>query len=242
MARLFFLSLTLLCVARQAFGQPPALDGEPPPSFASIDSALTFRPTYFRASVDVLSGELPDTDSVTVLVVGTVSGGRYPIQGLPTDQPGMEVTFAVTDLDYVTWALWDSWDGEYGGLSYEFESGWFRVYADDSPDANLADPASFQDGEVLLEGTMSYYITGLKDCYFCGGYNAGIVEFSGGSLFPTVSKDGAGYRGYLTHILEDPGEPASSLGYLRSGDGSLMLLIPVPVHPTTWGQIKARYR
>jgi hypothetical protein len=209
---------------------------------APVDSALTFHPTYVRASLDLFQETPSDTDSVTVLVVGMVTGGRFPIEGLPTGQPGVEVTFVISDLSYVTWGFRYPKVCQSPDFSYQFEDGWFRVYADDSPDADLADPASFQDGELLLEGTMRSYDTGLVSSYGCTVHNDGWVTFTGGSLFSSVSKDGVGYEALFIHRQDQTTDPVRSLGYQWYGDGRLTLSIPVAVRPTTWGRLKALYR
>jgi hypothetical protein len=208
----------------------------------SIDSALTFHPTYIRAPFDLQLRTPAPGESVGIEIVGLVSEAMAPIQGLPLAQAGVEVTFTITDLDYVTAVLWDSEDLEYGGLSYEFSDGWFRVYADDSPDANPSEPSSFRDGDVLLEGLVRSYYTGLQDCYYCPGKNDGFIEFTGGSLFSEVSENGVGYQALFIHYPETAPEILLSSGYQYVGDGNLTLYIPVAAVSTTWGQLKAKYR
>jgi hypothetical protein len=207
-----------------------------------VDSALVFHPTYVRSSIDYFVDTPVDADSVGVVVLGTVTGSRLPIEGLPVDRPGTEITVAVTGLQFQNAILWDCQD--FGGISYEMNGGWFRVFADDTPDADPADPSTYEDGELLLEGTVTSYATGLLsclDCPSCVVHNEGLVEFTGGSLFPSVSRDGVGYRAWFTHDQSPAGDPLSSQGVFTTGDGRLMIYVPTPVRPATWGRVKALF-
>jgi hypothetical protein len=233
MVRSLFFITTLLVVPNSATAKELAA--------TPIDSALTFHPTYIRTPFDLHVHIPAPGESVSIEIVGLISEEKTPIQGLPLAQPGVEVTFSITDMEFVTAILWDSEDLEYGGLSYEFAAGWFRVYSDDSPDADPSNPTTFRDGEVLLEGIVRSYYTGLQDCYYCPGENDGFVEFTGGSLFSEVSEEGVGYQAVFTHYPTAAPDSLSS-GYQYQGDGHLTLYIPVSTNPATWGQLKARFR
>jgi hypothetical protein len=202
-----------------------------------VDSVLVFGPTYLFASFDISNEVHIAGDSVTLSGYGVVSEARPPIVP-PTNG---EITFTLSDLEFSRSFLWDKDD--YGGLAQQFKNGTFRLFQDDSPDASLSELNTYSDGTLLLEGSIIHLDTGLRDCYFCPGRNSAEIEFTGGSLFSQVSRNGVGYTASFNHLVA--GVPVDSTviayGYQVPGTGSLGLFIPVSAERTTWGKIKRLY-
>jgi hypothetical protein len=210
-------------------------------STVNVDSVLVLGQTLVRSPVDLLSECAGQP--VTASVLGRVVGANSPIVGLPFDDPGYEFTFTITDLEYVACALWDGGDPiEYGGISYRFENGMFRLYRDSSPDADLLNPETYADGDILLEGPAGY-MTGMTSCPYCPWENYAWITFSGGLLFSSVSHEGTGYSATLVHQQSAPPDSAlMGMGYQFPSTGWMDLHAPVGIESTTWGRIKNLYR
>jgi hypothetical protein len=213
----------------------------------SLDSVLIFGATEVQSSVLLFYEYQGSLDSVSIVILGTVSDAGPPLDGIVTDDPGREITYILDGMSDPGEWLWDSQDGEYGGYGYEFQDGSFRLYSDNTPDRDFSNPATFQDGQLLLEGTLSEYVVYAGSdypCPQCFPGHFGWVDFTGGDLFALVSQDGVGYRGWIeqTSLGEAPLDSLITPGRSFPTHGSMTLYVPVATVETTWGRIKARYR
>ena len=210
-----------------------------------MDSVLTFGASEVQSSVLFYAYQGP-LDSVSIVILGTVSDAGPPIEEIATDDPGVEITYVLDGMSDPELWLWDSQDGQYGGMGYEFQSGYFRLYSDKSPDRDFSEPATFQDGQLLLEGILSEYLVydgSPYPCPQCFPGHGGWVDFTGGDLFALVSRDGAGYRGRIEQTSRGDAPLDSLLTPGRSfpSHGGMTLYVPVATRETTWGKIKRLY-
>jgi hypothetical protein len=126
-----------------------------------------------------------------------------------------------------------------------FAGGSIRVYLDSTPDADFADPATFRDGELVLDARSDPMLLLMEDHCVTGReyMQRAFVEFVGGAWLPRVSKDGVGFAG--ANIGEFRGDiPADvrALGYVGQSQGRIDVETPTAVEATTWGRVKALYR
>lgn len=210
------------------------------------DSVLIFGASEVQSSELLFYEYLGPPDSVSIIILGTVSETGPPVEGIDTADPGVEITYVLDGMSHPEVRLWDSVDGEYGGMTYVFQTGSFRLYFDNSPDLDFFDPATFQDGQLLLEGTLSEYFVYSGSgypCPQCFPGHRGWVDFTGGDLFALVSRNGAGYRGLIeqTSLGDAPLDSLITPGRNFPTHGWMTLYIPVATEETTWGNIKRLY-
>lgn len=173
-------------------------------------------------------------------IVGPVIQVGAPLTG-HTLPPVYELTYAYTAFECTGYGMWDDFEHGIGGPFTVWESGTFRVYLDDTPDANFAVPSTFQDGEIVLEGSPG-------DLFLWSGdpseSQSMSVHFTGGTWFEDVSSDGAGWLANTHGLFGGEVPPAMALlGYIGESTISYMDVIsPVAVEATTWGKIKSLYR
>ncbi len=181
----------------------------------------------------------------TVVFLGLVSS-LGPI--LESFEPEGEVTIYIPDL--VCLYCYD-WDAPFAwGPAWYTRGTTLEVYDDPSRDADPADPETFRNGTLLLEGELT--AGGVLNIYWNEGdpiydpesYRAfTFLDYSGGSLFPMFSQDGAGYRGILGGIARQTSDPGLlEQNLIGEFQGELVTVIPpVATNPTTWGRIKQMY-
>jgi hypothetical protein len=123
----------------------------------------------------------------------------------------------------------------------------FRIYEDNTPDTpancalpvnppNAAVPSSFQDGTVLLEGTITGFnttVTILNSGGRSGVFNS-TYAFTGGTLYSSVQSCGGTFGG-----LWDPAPGIA--GYSAHPNGKWDCPA-TPGLPSTWGHVKTIYR
>src|SRR5512140_2376139 len=164
-----------------------------------------------------------------------------------------EYTFVIDQLTsqgsvFVEQGNFDIWTTNYTGgrISIYKDASLNRDYGTNPP--NPTAPSTFNDGELILQGTLSNFRT-VSNAWAVnnngGNYNADIV-FNGGTQWPLISSDvctnDTGANGYLIGVWQRnlTGTPA---GYIRSCDGKVdMNACSVPSESSTWGRIKSLYR
>jgi hypothetical protein len=167
-------------------------------------------------------------------IVGSVAEFNAPFTGMVPMDAGHEATFSFDGFVCTESGMWDDIPRA-GGWYATFEGGTLKIYLDDTPDADFSNPATFRDGELLLEAQTFSLTLGTEPPHYAWFY------FTGGSLFHVVSKDGVGYR------AENPGTIAAAppamrdLGYVGESHSSVNVLLPVPTEETSWGKIKMLY-
>jgi hypothetical protein len=173
-------------------------------------------------------------------IVGAVSQINAPFTGrvLP---PTYELTYAYTGFLCTGYGMWDDFENNQGGPFAQFGIATLTVYLDDTPDASIADPGTFLDGEAVLVATTTYdawIYDGNPDESFGVG-----VRFTGGSWFDDVSSNGTGWLGYNSGLFNPNVSPALEiLGYIGEITAALNVVAPISTQETTWGSIKALYR
>ena len=213
------------------------------PAAADFDSALVFDTGYATGPV----GWTPWTNlphlADSLWIYGTVGDVNTPFEDLVPAGPH-ELTY-VFDGYFCIWAT-------HGGdlecslteLAF-FDFGRISVYLDLSPDADFAHPATFYDGQLVLQAdahplqlfTETHCITGTRYV------QRAIMTFTGGAWFDRVSQDGEGFiAGNEGEFRGDIPQPLQALGYIGQSTSVINIVVPNAVTPTTWGRIKAMYR
>lgn len=177
-------------------------------------------------------------------ILGRIDDFSGPLGGLDPD--AMEYTFIFEDLISQGTVV-------IGGIIFEtaYVGGVFRIYEDSTPDfefgidpPNGTAPATFTDGELILEGTLSDFEVVLIDDGqppgATGNFTARWV-FTGGSLYPLVP---GCYGPMLGDWTDDPRVAPIPQGYTCHTDGKFDLenCPGTPVEDGSWGAIKSLYR
>jgi hypothetical protein len=224
-----------------------------PPSYAA-DPLFSLAPGYVLEPI----GWYPDfnlnaAENARLFAVGNVAAFAAPLGDLQPGVDPVEYTYMLS-APHLHWGIWDDLEHNTGGWSvlsisfYEFsEPGWIRLYRDETQNAVVGDPESFQDGELLLEAQIRQLNFEAEWCSPSAPLNAAIV-FTGGSLLPLIdgtgNADGYVVGEYVSARLCWPLEPC-----VETWDGQIACLVtdvylgqPVQIRPATWGELKARYR
>lgn len=177
-------------------------------------------------------------------ICGKIDDFGDPLEGLDPD--AVEYTFVFDGLTSLGTNV-------VGGIIFEteYEGGTFRIYQDPTPDfefgvnpPNATAPATFMDGELILEGTLSGFSVTLIDTGTppgATGNATGEWVFTGGSLYDLVAGCYGPFLGAWTDDVDVAPIPA---GYDNHFDGKFDLedCPPVPTEETSWGRIKRLYR
>jgi len=191
----------------------------------------------------------------TLTLVGKVGTFGSPLDVLndPT-LPSVEYTFVISQL--VSQGSVFNELGNYDTWSTNYSGGHFWIYKDTTPDRaygtyppNATAPSTFNDGELILEGTVHNFRTvsnaWIADMNKGGNYNADLL-FTGGTQLPDLTpicEDINGFQGYLMGLWQRA-VSATPAGYIRSIDGKIDMYIcppPAPTQDSTWGKIKSLY-
>ena len=206
-------------------------------SYSFSDSVLTFGPTWLQYPYTLFSEWPPHGNTDEARVLGVLTAAKSPFDDIV--EGTSELTYVISGLVY---DYSSAWDGLYmGGYDFNFKDGIFRLYSDPTPDADLSNPSTYEDGELLLEGNVAYY--DFQNCQGGNCSNAGLqhgnVVFTGGSLFSRINPDDA----WLIWQIWSNGTPYLSEDSLSQfpTQGALLHLIPLKVQATTWGRIKSRF-
>ncbi len=213
------------------------------PACADYASALVFDTGYATGPAQWTPWEnLPNLDD-SLWIFGTVAQVNEPFVDLVPPGPH-ELTYV-----FGTYAcVWATHGGDLDCTVSElafFDLGSIRVYLDDSPDADLANPATFRDGQLVLVATAfplqlfmeNSCVTGIRYV------QRAILQFVGGAWFPRVSRNGVGFAGgNLGEFRGDVPAGVAALGYVGQSRSVVDIVVPTAVETTTWGRIKALYR
>ncbi len=187
-------------------------------------------------------------------IVGYVSGFEGRLAHLDAAEPGIEYTWAVMDALSCGGILGDTAEG-CPVLSNDAAGGWFRLVRDTTPDANLADPATFTDGEVLLEGVIPRWEEAGSTApltlvgWYCSPTNEGSefwfrASLDGGAAWPDLGVTGpetlAMGLGTFEAWSQLPQEILDA-GYFARVEFTLSTETPVAVEPSSWGRVKQLY-
>ncbi len=180
-----------------------------------------------------------DTNTSTagdvLTIVGKVVDFNDPFADLDPNAAGVEYTYIMTGMVSQGTVLSGFYKTNYTG-------GTFRIYQDTSADADFANPATFQDGTLILEGAFSGFHVWTVGI---GGTQNSDFQFTGGSLFSRVSQSGVGFIGVDTgdFTVSSTYVPLAqrNQGYFARSDTKLDVTQPVATESSTWGRIKNLY-
>jgi hypothetical protein len=143
---------------------------------------------------DPETGVWPDP-AVAMWIVGPVSEFRAPFDPILPGDGLFEVTYSFDGLAYD----FGAWVEDFQCTAYAllvYNGGTFRVYLDDTPDADFNNPATFRDGVLLLEATSSVAIGLATLVNLCPWDNLSThdarFQFTGGTWFDRASDSGTG--------------------------------------------------
>lgn len=210
------------CVAPISWGVTYATETSYSAPNSNSGSILTI-----RGKIDCFTDPFLDLNGngkeYTVVITGLVSGGTAP----PVPLGG-------------------------GNLAYQthYTGGTFAYYEDTTTPADPANPATYTDGTVILNGalngmTVTFVLNGSGN-YVSGNFDTGPMGsgavFTGGTLFSRVSNFGQGCP------LRDTGgwnvtPAAHPPGYTAEVAGKTDIdCHPTPTQLGTWGSLKGTYR
>ena len=181
--------------------------------------------------------------SINMGATGTLVGHVTAFPSLfPTSDPAAdslrEYTMICTGCRCTSITYWDDLPHNRGGAIYDFSGGALTVYEDTTPDASLADLATFQDGARVLTGDLLPF-TGRPGV--AAAELAGTFGISGGDWGQFI-RHGDVLPGRLTGTFsDDVSANLRVLGFRARLDGELLIDWSVPVRSMTWGRVKALY-
>jgi hypothetical protein len=177
-----------------------------------------------------------------LVILGTVAQFQAPFEDLDANAAGVEYTYVMDGL--ISLGTTQGGAGSIQIFTTNYSGGAFRIYQDTSPDKDWADPATFADGTLILQGTFSGFQI-VTYSFTCAGTQNADLQFTGGSLFSRVSSGGVGTTGIDTGVFNlcasTVDDPLEVLGYFARSDTKIDIVPPTPVTPTTWSQIKQLY-
>ena len=109
-------------------------------------------------------------------IVGPVVQFQEPFGDLDTNDPNVEYTYIMDGL--VSLGTTVQSGGTMFSYTTYYDGGTFRIYCDDTPDADFADMSTFTDGTLILEGTFSgFHIVTYS--FTCSGTQNADIQFTG---------------------------------------------------------------
>lgn len=207
---------------------------------AIVNPVVDFGESYAKEGTR-MAGDHTSTAGDMLTIVGKVVDFNDPFADLDPNAAGIEYTYIMTGMlsqgtlpppspfvQYVT----------------NYSGGTFRIYEDDTPDADFASQATYTDGTMILEGAFAGFRTETLSISPSGNQNSDF-QFTGGTLFNRVSQGGVGFLGidtgsFSVHTMFVPLAQRNQ-GYFGMSDTKLDVQPPVATEPTTWGRIKSQY-
>ena len=188
-------------------------------------------------------GDQTSTAGDTLTIVGFVEVFNEPFDDLDPNDPTKEYTFVYSGLvSQGTVAIplgpFFQWTTDYAG-------GTIRVYCDPAMNGDFGDKSTFEDGDCILEGSLSNFTietNNLDGGLGCAGNVAADVTFTGGSLSDRLDGQCTGaIVGQFAVCSAVVSQPPNGSGYFGSGQTKLDANCPTPVEDKTWGAIKKQY-
>ncbi len=213
------------------------------PAAADYPSALVFGTGYATGPAQWTPWQnLPNLED-SLWIYGTVSEVREPFLDLLPPAP-YEMTYVFDSYACVFAMHGGDQTCSFSEIAI-FDVGSIRVFLDTTPDADLADPATFRDGQQVLVADASPLQLFMEDNCMTGirYVQRAIMQFRGGAWFARVSKNGEGFvAGDVGEFFGDIPAGIAALGYVGQSTSRIDILTPTRVESTTWGRIKALYR
>ncbi len=220
---------------------------------AAVTAADTLYPAAFTFEPGLAYGpptgfpwmDLPDLGTPLVME------GRVAAVGAPFDDllpaGNWEITWVFEGSACTQAGNWDDFFCA-GGLFATYEGGTLTFYLDTSPDANILDPSTFRDGEVVLQAQTSTVNAADNDPHVACPQRPdepdvfAFFSFVGGSWFARVSDNGTGLAGTSRGEMDNGVPPGLEPLFTFRVDGVVDVYGPVATEATTWGRVKALYR
>ncbi len=212
------------------------------PTVAFVNPIVDFGTGYAKEDARMVDDNISTAGDV-LLIVGHVVGFNSPFDDLDPNDPAVEYTYVYRNL--VSLGTVVSGSGLTAVYDTDYSGGVLEVYADPSLDADFANPATFMNGTMILQASLSgFHLTTLA--ISCAGTQTAGFQFTGGSLFSRVSAGGIGFGGLAPGLFSVcTGQvPAAqqAQGYFGLSDTKLDLDPATPTEKRTWGQIKQGQR
>ncbi len=211
-------------------------------------AAVTNPVIDFSAESFAMEGNRPVDEQFSqvgdeLVILGTVAQFQEPFEDLDANAVGVEYTYVFDGL--ISMGTTQGGSGSFLNYTTNYNGGSFRIYEDTTPDMDWADPATFQDGTMILSGTFSgFHIVTYS--FICSGSENADLQFTGGTLFDRVSSGGVGTTGINTPLFnlcaDTVPDNLEALGYFARSDTKLDIVPPTPVKPTSWSLIKQLYK
>jgi hypothetical protein len=222
-----------------------------PANATDIQGAIEFQTGYVGSSSAWIPWHNFPAIGSSLFVVGLVDHFNAPFQDLLPPAGTYEATYSIEGLMCTDNILWDDFVHGVGGMAAGYSDGTLRIYVDSTPDADPADPSTFEDGELVLEAQLiprdymgEFLLMDGGCCYPSVETLSGCFEFSGGAWFSRVkSADGDGCRAVIAGCFRGsiPDE-LREMGYVGQSSSRLDLYAVVTVKSATWGGIKSLFR
>jgi hypothetical protein len=210
------------------------------PALAStfVNPVVDFGSGYAKEGTRLVADHTSTAGDV-LLIVGHVVDFNAPFDDLNANDPGVEYTYVYKNL--VSAGTVVSGSGLTAVYDTDYSGGVLEVYADPSMNSDFADPATFMDGTMILQATLSAFHTTTL-AINCSGNQTCAFQFTGGTLFDRVSAGGIGDQGLAPGLFSVcTGQvPAAqqAQGYFGLSDTKLDLEPSTPTDRRTWGQLK----
>jgi hypothetical protein len=178
----------------------------------------------------------------TLTIVGHVVQFQDPFDDLDANDPTVEYTYVYSGL--ISAGTVVSGSGMFAVYDTDYAGGILRIYEDPAQNSDFANPATFADGTMILEASLSNFrLTTLA--INCSGNQSGSFQFTGGTLFDRVSAGGIGYEGIIAGLFSVCSSLVPSAqqtqGYFGLSDSKLDIDPPTPTRKSSWSRIKTQY-
>jgi len=213
--------------------------------------AITFGPSYVLGPPAGFPWDTNPDYGDPLFIAGTVSSVGSPFAAL-LPSPPFELTLVVTSATFDSYGMWDDFTCNRFGMDQMFTGGAISIFLDSTPDADFTSPATFQDGELVLQAQMqSVHMTDDDPLGGCPTVNYPDVRmffsFTSGSWYHLVVAGGKGMSGQSEaeipgYYLDDIPAPLQALGYVLRIEGGIDIFGAVATQQTTWGKLKSLYR
>ncbi len=204
------------------------------PASAFVNPVVDFGTGYAVEGTRAVDNHI-STSGDNLLIVGHVVAFNDPFADLDPNDPAMEYTYVYRDL--VSTGTTVAGSGLTAVYTTVYTGGILEVYADPSMDSDFANPATFSNGTMILQASLSGFTLttlGLN----CSGNQAASFTFTGGSLFSRVPGWGGVAPGLFSVCSSLVPSAQQAQGYCGLSDTKLDIDPGTPVEERTWGQLK----
>ncbi len=127
--------------------------------------------------------------------------------------------------------------GDFDIYEDPISTGTAHDYGSNPPNATA--PSTFVDGTNILGGTVTNFVLTIDLSSGTGSFN-GDIAFTRGTQSGSIPP--AQLNGWTFAGLTSGGGTGTPDGYQHQVDGEIRVPDVVPAEPTTWGQVKSKYR